>query len=155
MRAVSHVAIGVSDMDRSLEFYCGLLGLTCNLDTIEKFGNVEDGDNPFTGTYNQRRAAYLRFEDGDHASFLVLSQYPGVTKSDSLQMHQIGIHHFSFWVDNLRERVAKLEAAGVKIVIPPVESDTIAYGEPEGRKVLTCIFQDPDGTYVQLDQRLN
>jgi len=155
MEAISHVAIGVSDMDRSLKFYCGLLGLTCNLDTIEKFGIPVESDNPFSGKYNERRAAYLRYEDGPHASFLVLSQYPGVTKSDSLQMHQVGIHHFSFWVTNLRERVAKLEAAGVNIVIPPTEGDTLAYGEPAGKKVLTCIFQDPDGTYVQLDQRLN
>jgi catechol 2,3-dioxygenase-like lactoylglutathione lyase family enzyme len=153
MEAISHVAIGVSDMDRSLEFYCGLLGLTCNLDTIEKFGDVEE--NPFTGTFNQRRAAYLRYGEGPHASFLVLSQFNGITESSRLQMHQIGIHHFSFWVTDLRERVKKLEAAGVKFVFPPTESDTIAYGEPTGKKVLTTIFEDPDGTYIQFDQRLN
>ena len=134
MRAVSHVAIGVSDMDKSLKFYCGLLGLTCNLDTIEKFG---EEDNNLTGSRNQRRAAYLRYEDGPHASFVVLSEWPGVKESSSLQLHQVGIHHFSFWVDDLRERVKKLEAAGVKMIVPPFESDTIAYGEPAGKQVLT------------------
>lgn len=35
MRAISHVAIGVSDMNRSLPFYRDLLGLKVSLDTEE------------------------------------------------------------------------------------------------------------------------
>jgi len=65
------------------------------------------------------------------------------------------LHHFSFWVDDLRERVEKLKTAGVKILLPPTESDTAAYGEPAGGKVLTALFEDPDGTIVQFDQRLS
>jgi hypothetical protein len=38
--------------------------------------------------------------------------------------------------------------------LPPTESDTVAYGEPAGGKVLTALFEDPDGTIVQFDQRL-
>jgi hypothetical protein len=42
----------------------------------------------------------------------------------------------------------------VPILVPPIESDTVAYGEPPGKKVLTCLFQDPDGIIVQFDQRM-
>jgi hypothetical protein len=35
--------------------------------------------------------------------------------------------------------------------VPPTESDTIAYGETPGKKVLTSLFQDPDGIIVQFD----
>jgi archaellin len=63
-------------------------------------------------------------------------------------------HHFAFWVDDLRERVEKLKAARVPILVPPVETDTAAYGEPPGKKVLTTLFQDPNGIIVQFDQRL-
>jgi hypothetical protein len=48
----------------------------------------------------------------------------------------------------LRERVEELQTAGVSILVPPTESDTVADGEPPGKKVLTCLFQDPDGSVL-------
>jgi len=153
MRAVSHIAIGVSDMDRALHFYRDLLGLRVTLDTMERIGGMGPlFANPQKG---QRHAVYLRFEDGPHASFVVLSQNPGEPSGRPLKVDQVGVHHFSFWVDDLRERVEKLKAAGVKILLQPTESDTLAYGEPTGGKVLTALFEDPDGTIVQFDQRLS
>lgn len=44
---------------------------------------------------------------------------------------------------------------GVKIVVPPYAADTMAYGERAGGKVLTCLFEDPDGTILQFDQRID
>jgi catechol 2,3-dioxygenase-like lactoylglutathione lyase family enzyme len=84
----------------------------------------------------------------------VLSQSPGAPSGEAIKIDQVGIHHFAFWVDDLRQRVEKLKAAGVPILVPPVETDTAAYGEPAGKKVLTTLFQDPDGIIVQFDQRL-
>jgi catechol 2,3-dioxygenase-like lactoylglutathione lyase family enzyme len=153
MQAVSHIAIGVSDMDKAVRFYRDLLGLRVTLDTMERIG----GRGPLfaNAQEGQRRAVYMRFEDGPHASFVVLSQNPGEPSGRPLKIDQVGLHHFSFWVDDLRERVEKLKAAGVKILLPPTESDTVAYGEPAGGKVLTSLFEDPDGTIVQFDQRLS
>jgi catechol 2,3-dioxygenase-like lactoylglutathione lyase family enzyme len=152
MRAVSHIAIGVRDMDKSLHFYRDLLGLKVSLDTMENVGGLKTlFTNPQKG---KRRAVYMRYEDGPHASFIVLSQNPGETPGEAIKLDQVGVHHFAFWVDDLRARVEKLKAAGVPILVPPMESDTIAYGEPAGKKVLTSLFQDPDGIIVQFDQRL-
>lgn len=152
MRAVSHIAIGVRDMDRSLRFYRDLLGLKVTLDTTENIGGIKTlFANPRKG---RRRAVYMRFEDGPHASFIVLSQNPDETTGEPIKLDQVGVHHFSFWVDDLRERVEKLKAAGVPILVPPYEADSVAYGEPPGKKVLTTLFQDPDGIIVQFDQRL-
>jgi catechol 2,3-dioxygenase-like lactoylglutathione lyase family enzyme len=152
MRAVSHIAIGVRDMDKSLHFYRDLLGLKVSLDTMENIGGLKTlFANPQKG---KRRAVYMRYEDGPHASFIVLSQNPGETPGEAIKLDQVGVHHFAFWVDDLRERVEKLKAAGVPILVPPMESDTIAYGEPAGKRVLTSLFQDPDGIIVQFDQRL-
>jgi hypothetical protein len=50
--------------------------------------------------------------------------------------------------------VKKLDDAGVKIIVPPYEADAIAYGERSAGKVLTCLFEDPDGTILQFDQGL-
>jgi catechol 2,3-dioxygenase-like lactoylglutathione lyase family enzyme len=152
MKAVSHIAVGVRDMDRSLHFYRDLLGLKVCLDTMESVGGLKSlFTNPQKG---KRRAVYLRFDEGPHSSFIVLSQNPGETPGAAIKLDQVGVHHFAFWVDDLRERIAKLEAAGVPILVPPLESDTVAYGEPPGKKVLTALFQDPDGIIVQFDQRL-
>jgi catechol 2,3-dioxygenase-like lactoylglutathione lyase family enzyme len=153
MRAVSHIAIGVSDMDRALHFYRDLLGLRVTLDTMERIGGM--GPLFANSRKGQRRAVYMRFEDGPHASFIVLSQNPGEPSGSPLKVDQVGLHHFAFWVDDLRERVERLKTAGVKILLPPTESDTVAYGEPPGGKVLTTLFEDPDGTIVQFDQRLS
>ncbi len=141
MKGISHVAIGVSDMARSLPFYRDLLGLEVMLDTEEKVGA------------GSRHAVYMRW--GREGGFLVLSQQLGREPSGQpLRLHQVGLHHFAFWVDDLEARVAKLERAGVRIIVPPYAADTIAYGEKRGGKVLTCLFEDPDGTILQFDQRL-
>lgn len=151
--AVSHIAVGVRDMEKSLHFYRDLLGLKVCLDTMENIGGLKTlFADPKKG---KRRAVYLRFEEGPHASFIVLSQNPGETAGEAIKLDQVGVHHFAFWVDDLRERVERLKAAGVPILVPPIESDTVAYGEPRGKKVLTTLFQDPDGIIVQFDQRLS
>jgi catechol 2,3-dioxygenase-like lactoylglutathione lyase family enzyme len=140
MKGISHVAIGVSDMARSLPFYRDLLGLEVMLDTEEKVGS------------GSRHAVYLRW--GKDGGFLVLSQTLGREPSGKpLRLHQVGLHHFAFAVDNLEKRVEKLKSAGVKILVPPYTADTIAYGERGGGKMLTCLFEDPDGTILQFDQR--
>lgn len=152
MRAFSHVAIGVSDMERSLPFYRDLLGLRVTLDTVENIGGFAAlFHSPARG---QRRAVYLRWEDGPHASFVVLSAPIGAPSGTPIKLDQVGIHHFSFWVTELRTRVGRLRAAGVPILVPPTESDTLAYGEAPGGKVLTALFQDPDGIILQFDERI-
>ena len=140
MKGVSHLAIGVSDMEKSLPFYRDLLGLQVMLDNEETVGN------------GKRRAVYMKWNDD--GGFLVLSQTLGREPSGKpLRLHQVGMHHFAFLVDNLRERLDKLSRAGVKVLVPPYEADSAAYGERGGAKVLTCLFEDPDGTILQFDQR--
>jgi catechol 2,3-dioxygenase-like lactoylglutathione lyase family enzyme len=141
MKGISHVAIGVSDMGRSLPFYRDQLGLEVMLDAEETVGK------------GKRHAVYMRWGDG--SGFLVLSQTLGREASGKpLRLHQVGLHHFAFWVDDLKARAEKLKEAGVNFIVPPYEADAIAYGEKGAGKVLTCLFEDPDGTILQFDQRL-
>lgn len=152
MHGISHVAIGVSDMEHSLHFYRDLLGLRVTLDKEEP---VRGSERLFADpAQNRRRAVYLKWADGPEAGFIVLSQKPGEPSGRAIKIDQLGIHHFSFWVSDLHERVKRLKAAAVKILVDPYESDSIAYGEAPGKKVLTCLFEDPDGIIVQFDQRL-
>jgi catechol 2,3-dioxygenase-like lactoylglutathione lyase family enzyme len=152
MRGISHVAIGGRNMERSLPFYRDVLGLRVTLDTEENVGSLPTlFRDPTKG---KRRAVYLRWEDGPEASFIVLSAPLGPPSGEPIKLDQVGIHHFAFWVKDLRVKFAKLQAAGAPILVPPIEGDSVAYGEPPGKKILTCLFQDPDGIILQFDERL-
>src|SRR6516165_2134241 len=72
MNAVSHVAIGVRDMERSLRFYRDLLGLEVMSDQTQPIGNMPTlYAKPETG---KRRAVNLRYGKGPGRGFLVLSE---------------------------------------------------------------------------------
>ena len=139
-------------MERSLRFYRDILGLRVARDARETvkvpalLANDQEG--------GQRRAAYLRWEDGPHATFILLVQYPKPATGQPPSFDQVGIHHFSFWVGNLLEVFERLKAAGVRVQLPPTEVDTSLIGEEPGGKVLTTMFEDPDGIVVQIDQRV-
>ena len=154
IRSTSHIAIGVSNMERALHFYRDVLGLRVTLDDPQEnpggmLSRVQGGQGPRT-----RHGVYLRWEDGPDATFIVLSQdHP--TSGGPLKLNQVGIHHFAFWVDDLEATFEKVKAAGVPIVLPPTVADSIAYGESPGGKVMTTLFKDPDGTVIQLDQRVS
>jgi catechol 2,3-dioxygenase-like lactoylglutathione lyase family enzyme len=98
VKGLSHVAVGVSDMERALVFYRDLIGLRVTLDTVEGgFGGGLVG-------VNRRRAVYLRAADGPDAFFIVLDQQLDREPFGSPpRILQLGTHHFSFWVDNLEE----------------------------------------------------
>ena len=149
IRAISHVAVGVRDMDRALRFYRDALGLRVKLDTIEEIPGFEGSQA------RKRRAAYLGWSEGPHESFVVLDQPLSIPPSgEPARLFQTGIHHFSFWVDDLAAIVARLRAAGETVLFEPGVGDSLAYGEAPGGKVLSTFLRDPDGNYVQLDQRL-
>jgi catechol 2,3-dioxygenase-like lactoylglutathione lyase family enzyme len=151
IQAVSHIAVGVRDMDVALTFYRDVLGLRVTADKIEEFPQGP-GQPPA-----QRRAVYLRWVDGPHASFVVLDQQiTNEIKGEPAQLFQMGCHHFSFWVDDIDEMLERVRAGGIAIVMGGEGgpgADTVMYGEPPGGRVKSAFLRDPEGNYVQLDQR--
>ena len=84
-----------------------------------------------------RHAVWLRWERD--SGLIVLSRAPGREASGkTLRLHQVGLHHFAFLVDDLKTMVEKLKRAGVKILLPPYAADAIANGEETGGRVLTA-----------------
>jgi catechol 2,3-dioxygenase-like lactoylglutathione lyase family enzyme len=154
-KGISHVAIGVSNMERSLHFYRDLLGLQVMRDNPQENtgGMPALFHDPQRG--QQRRGVYLRWQEGPDTAFLVLSEHAGAPSGAAIKLDQVGIHHFSFWVEDLQAVYERVRAAGVPILLPPTVGDTEALGEPPGGKILSTLFQDPDGIIVQLDQRLS
>jgi catechol 2,3-dioxygenase-like lactoylglutathione lyase family enzyme len=148
IRAVSHVAIGVRDMERALRFYRDALGLRVRADLIEELPGVAGEEA------RKRRAAYLAWSEGPDESFLVLDQPLTVEPyGEAARLFQTGIHHFGFWVEDVDAIVARARAGGFEVLFEPGVVDTRAYGEPPGGRVRSTFLRDPDGNYVQLDQR--
>jgi catechol 2,3-dioxygenase-like lactoylglutathione lyase family enzyme len=153
MNGVSHVAIGVRDMEKSLKFYRDLLGLEVRFDATQPIGAMPRlYASPEKGT---RRAVHLHYGSGASSGFLVLSEMPGGSPGEAIKLDEVGISHFSWWVEDIHSWHEKLKAAGVKILVPPTPADSGGYGEKPGRKFLTCLFEDPDGIILQLDQRVS
>jgi catechol 2,3-dioxygenase-like lactoylglutathione lyase family enzyme len=151
IRATSHIAIGVHDMERELRFYRDLLGLRVAVDRDERYDD-QTFDPPIERV---RHAVYLRWADGPDASFIVLDHQRTVpARGEPAELFQIGVHHVALWVDDLEPYLAGLEAAGGSIVFGPHPSGGNAYGEPEGSHVVTVGLRDPEGNVIQLDQRV-
>ena len=150
VRGVSHVAIGVRDMDTVLPFYRDVLGLRVDFDDVEEFGDGKD--RPVT----RRRAVYLHHTDDPTSSFLVLDQQ--LTRDPTgtpAELFQVGFHHFGLWVDDVDAIVERATEAGCGPTRPPSNADTVAYGEAPGGVIRTVFFRDPEGNVVQCDQRMS
>ena len=140
-------------MERSLHFYRDLLGLQVVLDTEETVGGARsDVRDP---ERNRLRAAYLRWDYGPDTTFIKLSQYYGETSGEAIRLDQVGIHHFSFWADDLQDVHEKLKAGGVPILQAPRVADPAGYPGVGDGKILTTLFRDPDGIIIQIDQQVN
>jgi catechol 2,3-dioxygenase-like lactoylglutathione lyase family enzyme len=101
---ISHIAIGVRDIDTSLPFWTDVVGLHVTLDAVEEF--------TMEGTLTRRRGVYLREQEGDDEPFIVLDQ--GLTtpyEGDAKPLFQLGMHHFGFWVDDIDAIVERARTA--------------------------------------------
>jgi catechol 2,3-dioxygenase-like lactoylglutathione lyase family enzyme len=146
--SVSHVAVGVRDMERALRFYRDVLGLSVSADRVQKFTSFT------TAEPVSRRGVFLRWRNGPHESFVVLDQLlPDPQTNRTLALFELGAHHFSFWVDDVDAVVERAKQGGFPIHFPHV-TDTEDYGEPRGGRVKSAFLQDADGNFVQVDQRL-
>lgn len=138
-------------MDRSLAFYRDQLGMEVTSDRVQ--ATEPSPMYQQAAKASSRRVAQLRWADDPDAAFLVLSTFPDAT-GEPLRLDQVGIHHVALWVRDLRAIADRVRAQGLPIVMEPTEVDARGYGGRKGDRVLTCLFEDPDGIILQLDERL-
>lgn len=120
---VHHVAIIVSDYERSKRFYTGILGLPVIAETHRA----------------QRRSHKLDLALAD-GSRLEIFSFPDPPARAS-RPEACGLRHLAFAVSDLARAVSDLEHAGV--AVEPVRTDEIT-----GRRF--TFFADPDGLPLEL-----
>jgi catechol 2,3-dioxygenase-like lactoylglutathione lyase family enzyme len=154
MIAVSHIAIGVRDMEKSLDFYRDVLGLQISADRIEEF---PQGPNE---PWARRRAVFLRWNDDPLSTYLLLDQQlTKRTAGSAKELYTAGFHHFGLWVADLKPIMDRARAAHVQVVTSNEHDsegvDSEWYGEAAGlAQIKYAIMRDPEGNYVQIDQRV-
>ena len=139
-----HVAVTVRDMDRSLKFYCDLLGLR------------RAGEHDLEGKTISHMAGKDRVRmrvvrllcpqtPGIHIDLQQYLEPPG-KQSDS-KLGDVANSHFCVEVDDIQGAYERLQANGVEFISDPVEFDLQDAG-----KIGCVFFLDPDGYVLELTE---
>ncbi len=152
-KGVSHIAVCVADLERSLHFYRDLLGLTVRLHTTQQMARRPGAESAemYQSPRQSRTVANVYFDDPDTSQpFLVLTSHPGdQVGGEPIKLDQIGISHISFGVENVRAYAEELVARGV-----PLAGTMADFTDDQG-VMRTFFVYDPDGILVQFDRRLS
>ncbi len=143
---ISHIAFCVSDIEKSLEFYRDILGMTVIFDQVQ---DTTSGGLPSVYEHSRqtRRTVHLTIGEGSNAPHLVMTTHPGDDADGSpIKLDQVGISHYSFSVRDTKALVAELVARGVELA-GPLENWTDAEGN-----ISSFYVKDPDGILVQFDR---
>ncbi len=142
MKNIRHTGIVVSDAERSIEFYTGLLGFEIKKDMLES-GDYIDNFSALEGAVV--RTVKMTLGNGDMVELLCYQTHPEVPDMDR-PITRIGCSHIAMTVDNLDDTYERLVNAGVVFNSPPQYS-------PDGfAKVTFC--KDPDGSLIELVEEL-
>lgn len=154
-RGISHLGIGVRDLDRSIAFYQDALG--CTLVDRHSYEVPPDParagvDGGAPGELWRREVAVLRVGDRPSDAVLVMSTWQGPGDPVPARLDDLGTNHWAMWVEGIDAAVERLEAAGAEICVPLRTQSGRNWGLPAEASVRTCIVRDPDGTMIQLDE---
>jgi len=132
----SHQGLCVSDLDRSIRFYCDGLGFTL-AKRYHLTRQIAEVDAPVDVI-----AQFI--ELGSWEIELLHYVSPGVFGTPSNRRNHLGLTHLSFVVDDVEARALELEAVGGTI-LPDTRNDT---SDPVAERIL--FVADPDGTRIEL-----
>ena len=133
MEPIDHLDLVVSDLDRSVRFYAGLL---------RPFGYADSG--PITGERGER-VIYIERPTGTGAIGLRERQ----SKSGDVDRYALGMHHLAFKATSremVDERAEWLRRNGVEL-----ESEPREYDYSPG--YYAVFFFDPDGLKLEIVHR--
>jgi len=146
---VLHFSFTVSDIERSIGWYTGVLGL--------ELVHRQRQDNEYTSTLVGMPDAILEVAQfavpgvpparSTHMLELVEYVTPRGRDLGDLATNSVGCAHLALMVDDIHERYARMTSQGVVFRNPPV---AITAGANRGG--FACYFHDPDGITLELLQ---
>jgi lactoylglutathione lyase len=143
VEAFSHIGVCVSDLERSLRFYCEGLGFepTESHTVGPEFGQLMELDGV------QLRSQFIR-RDGTSIELLWF-ETPGHTgEAERRAMNRLGLTHFCVRVRDVDAVAARLEALGGTVH----RHTRTTFGEPGPASLDFVYCTDPDGVRIELMQ---
>jgi len=148
---IIQVTIGVRDMDRSLEFYSGILGYNdVLLDTTGHDARLA----PLLKNGVEQRQVILGRKSSLKSPFALLGggrirlvqvkDFPGKNLFEGRRWGDIGQMEACFEVDDIRAAVEELKAMNMEVYHPPTYMDM-----GTGSKGSFAYIKDPDGTLIE------
>lgn len=125
IRGIDHVSIDVSELGRSVDFYCDKLGFRVS----RTLGTSE------------LNIAFL--ELGSSSIELLARRDSNASLEASPRKGNLGLAHIAFRVSNIDEVFSELRDKGVEFSSPPYDAE----GGPR-----IVFFKDPDGVVLELIQ---
>ncbi|WJH36650.1 VOC family protein [Paenibacillus sp. CC-CFT747] len=121
IKQIGHIALKVQDMERSLEFYCGVLGFQ------KAFDLKDDAGNPWI--------EYIKIGNGQFIELF----YGGENKPDPVE-RRIGYDHLCLEVEDIQAVADHLRSKGVTLDVEPKQGKDRNY---------QCWAKDPDGNRIE------
>jgi len=147
IRGIDHLNIVVTDLERSVRFYTGLLGFrqTAEVDL--------EGDwiGRIVGLEGVKaRAVFIEPQGGGPRLELLQYTTPaGTALPANSRANTLGLRHLAFRVEDIAAMAATLRAAGVTLFSDPVRVPAGVVKFAAGDKTLVY-FLDPDGVILEL-----
>jgi glyoxylase I family protein len=139
---IHHVAIGVPDFQKGLEFYRDVLGF--EVLSARPISGYEQADRAIGLSDIRAEVAMLKAPN----AYIELWQYSNPPPEDQRQRAcDFGYPHFALQVRGMQEEYDRLSAAGMEFVGPPVEMGTASavYGkDPFGNIIEIYEIRDAD-----------
>jgi catechol 2,3-dioxygenase-like lactoylglutathione lyase family enzyme len=142
MRGLHHTGIVVSDLERSIDFYGGVLGLEMLTEPSPVFDAPELGEALGVPGAALRMAT---FRVGDDTLELLEYSAPPSPVDAPLPQNATGAHHVALHVDDIDATCEALVARGVNFLSAP---NAIDEGVLQGWRWV--YFTDPDGITLEL-----
>jgi catechol 2,3-dioxygenase-like lactoylglutathione lyase family enzyme len=146
MRAIDHVGLTVTDLDRAVEFWCGRLGLRL----LQRVTETDPDMASLIGEDSvELEIADLDAGDGRIIELIKYTRPAG--RPVRARSSDPGSTHIALRVDDLDEALARLEGSGAR----QISRHPVLLHDPGGAwdGVACCYIADPDGIIVELVQR--
>ena len=147
IRAVDHINIVVTDLERSVRFYTEVLGFRKTREA-DLQGEWIDRIVGLRGV--KARAVFIVAPAGEpRIELLAYSAPAGTVFAENSRANTIGLRHIALRVDDMAATVERLRVAGVTVFSDPVRVPAGVVQHDAGDKTLVY-FLDPDGVILEL-----
>ena len=139
--AFSHVGMCISDLDRSLRFYCEALGFTVadSHDIGDEFGRLMEIEGV------KLRSQFIQHESGMRLELLFFDSPPADGLRVRRRVNQFGLTHLSFRVQDVDAVAKRIRELGGEVH----DHTRTTFGT--GEDALDFVYcSDPDGVRIEL-----